>query len=91
MPNEPWPKARKLAKAMKKRRMLVAVAMPKHAAPRPSPAATSIILGPYRSASRLTNVTRTALTAVLAVYSNEIPVRDRSVSSIMESMKTEKT
>ena len=89
--NEPWPRARKLAKAMKKRRMLVAVAMPKQAAPRPSPAATSIILGPYRSARRLTNVTRTALARVLAKYSTEIPVRDSPVSSIMESMKTEKT
>ena len=67
----------------------MAEAMPKHAAPRPSPAAT--ILGPYRSARRLTQVTRTALTAVLAMNSAEIPVRESPVSSIMESMKTEKT
>ena len=69
----------------------MAEAMPKHAAPRPSPAATSTILGPYRSARRLTHVTRTALTAVLAMNSAEIPVRESPVSSIMESMKTEKT
>ena len=65
--------------------------MPKHAAPRPSPAATSIILGPYRSARRLTKVTRMALTMVLTASSAEIPVRDSPMSSIMESRKTEKT
>ena len=36
-------------------------------------------------------MTRTALTTVLAVYRIEIPVRDSLVSSIMESMNTEKT
>ena len=65
--------------------------MPKHAAPRPNPAATSMILGPYWSASRLTKVTRTALTAVLAMNSTEISVRESPVSLIMESIKTEKT
>ena len=91
MLSDPWPRARKLAKAIKKRKRWVAVAIPKQAAPRPNPAATSIILGPNRSARRLTIATRTALTPVLARYSTEIPVRDSPVSSIMESMKTEKT
>ena len=71
--------------------MLVAVAIPKHAAPKPSPIATNMALGPYRSASRLTNATSTALIPVLAMYKADMPGRDRPVSSIIESMKIEKT
>ena len=65
--------------------------MPKQATPKPRPTATSIVLGPYRSANRLTMATRIALMPVLAMYNPEIPGRDSPVSSIMESMKIENT
>ena len=56
-----------------------------------TPTSTIIRRGPRRSAVRLTIATSSALRPVLTMYSPDSSDRENPVSSIIESMKIEKT